>query len=304
MSLPHSLRSKAYSLLLINTVIWGISSPIIKHSIGYVSPNQFLLGRYLIASLIFLPLYYFWFNRPKTKSLSSVKLILLALLGTPLTLIPLYYGLELTSSIDAAVLVATGPVITIIGGRLFLKEKISPREKIGIIIALIGTLVVVLEPITNSLVSNHSNPESSLLGNFLIIFSNFIWTAFLLIDKKYQANPVQISLLSYLVSIPIFSLLTLVEPASTTNILQNIFASSATPGIVFMAIFGSVIAFWAYTAGQKLIEASEAAVFTYLQPLFALPLSIFWLKESLGPTFILACLVITLGVFISQTRRS
>jgi drug/metabolite transporter (DMT)-like permease len=294
-------RSKAYALLLINTILWGISSPIIKYSLDTgISPNQFLLGRYLIASLIFLPLYLFWFKSPKTKGVSSKKLILLALLGTPLTLLPLYIGLEMTSSIDAAILVATGPITTIIGGYLFLKEKISPREKIGVIVCSAGTAVIILEPLINTSTTH----PGSILGNGLILLSNLIWTAFLLLDKKYKAEPSQISLISYLVSIPFFALITLLEPISTENILTNIFAGPGTLGILYMAIFGSIIAFWAYSAGQKIIEASEAAIFTYLQPLFAIPLAIFWLKESVTLPFTLGCLIAALGVFISETKKN
>jgi drug/metabolite transporter (DMT)-like permease len=293
-------RSKAYALLLINTILWGFSSPIIKYSLNFgISPNQFLLGRYLIASLIFLPLYIFWFRSPKTKNVSSLKLILLAILGTPLTLLPLYIGLEMTSSIDASILVATGPITTILGGVIFLKEKISHREKIGITICSLGTAIIVLEPLLNG---NIQHP-GSIFGNCLILLSNLIWTAFLLLDKKYKAEPSQISLISYLVSIPFFALITLLEPISTKNILTNIFAGPVTLGILYMAIFGSIIAFWAYSAGQKAIEASEAAIFTYLQPLFALPLSLFWLKESITLPFTLGCLIATAGVIISETRK-
>lgn len=205
----------------------------------------------------------------------------------------------MTSSIDAAILVATGPITTIIGGAIFLKEKITQREKTGILICSIGTALIVLEPLING----NSHHNGSILGNLLILFSNIVWTSFLLLDKKYKAEPSQISLISYLVSIPFFAFIVLLEPIPTDNIINNIFAGPGTAGIIYMAIFGSVIAFWAYSAGQKLIEASEAAVFTYLQPLFALPLSLFWLKESITLPFIIGCLIAASGVFISETNK-
>ena len=59
MSKSHlsSKRSFAYALLLLNTILWGLSPPIIKVALNFVSINQFLLGRYLLASLIFFPIY-------------------------------------------------------------------------------------------------------------------------------------------------------------------------------------------------------------------------------------------------------
>lgn len=283
-------RSRAYALLLINTVLWGFSPPIIKYSLEFISVNQFLLGRYLLASIFFLPIYLLNKHRPKIKNWKL--LIFLALLGTPLTLIPLYEGIKLTSSIEASILTATGPILIVLGGSLFLKEKVNRNEKIGILIAIIGTLILTIRPFQAI--------SSSSLGNLLILISNLIWTAFLLIVKKLKTDASQISLFSYLVSIPVFATLTFLEPSQISNVQYQI--SNATPGIFYMAVFGSIIAFWAYTKGQEYIEASEASVFTYLQPVFTFPLAYFWLHEGISLPIIIASITIALGVYLSEYR--
>ncbi len=298
MSKSHlsSKRSFAYALLLLNTILWGLSPPIIKVALNFVSINQFLLGRYLLASLIFLPIYLL--TQQKTYFvIRNLKLvILLALLGTPLTLIPLYEGIKLTSSIESSILTATGPLLIIIGGRIFLQEKITQNEKIGLVIALIGTLLLTLGP----LVSDGVGFKISLLGNLLILGSNLIWTAFLLLVKKLKVDASQISLVSYLTAIPVFALLLFFEKPNILNSSFIIPNSSAVLGIAYMAIAGSIIAFWAYTKGQEYVEASEAAVFTYLQPLITFPLAYFWLHESISSVGLAACLLIAAGVYVSE----
>jgi len=297
-SLLHSKRAQAYALLLINTILWGFSAPIIKKALDYVTVNQFLFGRYLLASLIFLPIYFLTRKKSPSITTNNYKLLIpLALLGTPLTLIPLYEGIKLTTSLEAAILAATTPILVIIGGQLFLREKISANEKIGIFVALLGTLVLTLEPVF----SNGFSLTFSVLGNLLIIASNLIWAAFLLIVKKVKADPGQISLVSYLVAIPVFLILLLLE-SPISNLQSQISNSYALFGILYMAIFGSVIAFWAYAKGQALIEASEASVFTYLQPLFTFPLAYFWLGESISQLGLFACLLIATGVYFSEYR--
>ena len=299
MSKSHlsSKRSFAYALLLLNTILWGLSPPIIKVALNFVSINQFLLGRYLLASLIFLPIYLL--TRKKSPSITTNNyklLILLALLGTPLTLIPLYEGIKLTSSIESSILSATGPLLIIIGGRIFLHEKITQNEKIGLIIALIGTLLLALGP----LVIDGPGFKISLLGNLLILGSNLIWTAFLLLVKKLKVDASQISLVSYLTAIPIFLLLMLLEPSKILNSSILNLNSTAIFGIAYMALAGSIIAFWAYTKGQEYIEAGEAAIFTYLQPLITFPLAYFWLHESISSVGLAACLLIAAGVYVSE----
>ncbi len=294
-----SKRSQAYGLLLLNTVLWGIAPPIIKIALNYVSIYQFLFARYLIASLIFLPIYLI--TRKKGHHLRHHKqLIFLALLGTPLTLIPLYEGIKLTTSIESSLLYATIPVMAVVGGWLFLKEKIEKNEQLGLLIAIIGTLLLVLEPLFSGQVGPRA---SSALGNLFILVSNLIWVAFLLLVKKYKTTAEDVSLVSYLISIPFFLFLIFLEPSSISNLTSQISNGYALLGILYMAIFGSIVAFWAYAKGQESIEAGEASIFTYLQPIFTLPLAIFWLHESVSLVAIVACIIIAIGVYFSEYRH-
>lgn len=292
MSTLHSKRAKSYAFLLINTIIWGAAAPIIKYSLNFTNIYSFLFWRYLLAFLLFLPIYLnHRKNDAKHMTMNDyICLISLAILGTPLTLIPLYIGITLTDSLTNSVLVATGPLLTIIGGYLFLKEKIQKNEKVGIIIALIGSAIIIIGP-------SLGNGQNSLVGGLLVFLSNLIWTIFLLLSKKLKINSTTMSMASYLVSIPIFLLLSLLNVQSAILNVQSI------PGIVYMAILGSIVAFWTYLKGQEGIEASEAAVFTYLQPIFAFPLSFFWLKESLTFPLILGSLIIASGVYYVQAEK-
>ena len=283
-------RTSAYLFLLTNAVLWGAASPIIKYSLGFTSPTTFLLNRFVIAAIIFAPVYYL-FRRTHTHKTRPILLISLALLGTPLTLYPLFLGLNLTTSLEGSLLVASSPFFTVLGGLIFLREVIKPKEWTGLFIALAGTLLLTAQPLLGN-----GAPLTHFAGNFLILFSNLIWAGFLLLAKKTKVNPTELTFTSFLVSVPFFLILALTEK-------QPIIPSPlALPGIVYMAIFGSIIAFWAYQEGQKRIEASEAAVFSYLQPVFALPLSLLWLKEPLSPFTVLATIIIAIGVYISEKR--
>ena len=290
MSILSRNRLKAYGFLLLNAAFWGFAAPIIKFSLDYTTPNLFLLYRFLIATILFLPFYLVYRKKIKTKT-KPLLLLSLALLGTPLTLLPLFYGLNLTTSIEGSILEASSPLFIILGGLLFLRERMSLKEWLGFGITLIGTSLLTFEPV----ITGHSFTSISLTGNFLIIISNIIWASFLLIAKKYKTDTIELTFYSFLISIPFFFFLALTEGSLIPNRL-------AIPGIVYMATFGSIVAFWAYTEGQKYIEASEAAIFTYLRPVFALPLALLWLKEPMSPIAIASLIIITFGVFRCQKR--
>ncbi|OIN91902.1 hypothetical protein AUJ42_01130 [Candidatus Collierbacteria bacterium CG1_02_44_10] len=285
-------RSTAYIFLLLNTALWGFAAPIIKYSLDFTSPTLFLLYRYVIASLIFFPIFLLHSAKPH-QPVNIRKLILLALLGTPLTLLPLFYGLKATTSIEASLLVSSSPIFTILGGIIYLNEKLTKKEWRGILIAVFGTLILTLEPFFSG--SGGIN-SLSLKGNLLIIISNIVWSAFLILSKKDRLDPIFLTFFSFVISIPFFLILAGLESSGfTVN-------SQALPGIFYMAIGGSIIAFWAYQEGQKRIEASEAAIFSYLQPAFAIPLSLLWLKEPFSPLTMIATATIITGVYLSEKR--
>ncbi len=284
-------RSKAYLFLLLNTALWGCAAPIIKHSLDFTSPEVFLFYRYLIATFIFFPIFLVhrahMVNKPDLK-----KLIILALLGTPLTLLPLFYGLKTTTSIEASILFSSSPIFTILGGIIYLNEKLSKNEWRGILIALFGTLLIAIQPFF----SGQGIGSLSLKGNLLILVSNIIWSTFLIKSKKDHADPISLTFLSFLISIPFFYLAITLEH---TGLNLN---PQAIPGIIYMAIGGSILGFWAYQEGQKRIEAAEAAIFTYLQPAFAIPISLLWLKEPMSPVTIISTIIIISGVYLSERR--
>ncbi len=285
-------RYIAYALLLLNSALWGFSPPIIKYSLQFISPNLFLFYRYILATLIFFPIFLFYRTKVKHQKINISHHITLALLGTPLTLLPLFYGLMASTSIESSILESSAPIFVILGGVLYLKEKIKTREWIGISIAFFGTLVLSFYPLFTTGLS-----ALSIEGNLLIILSNIIWAAFLLLSKKDHVDPIYLTFYSFLLSIPFFLFLSLTCLNKTFYLNPQ-----ALPGILYMAIGGSIVAFWAYQEGQKRIEASEAAIFTYLKPVFTIPLAFLWLKEPFTPLAIISTTIIILGVYLSERR--
>lgn len=289
-ALPQS-RFKAYSFLLLNAALWGFAAPIIKYSLNFATPSQFLFFRYLLATIIFFPIVLLYRSRNHRKI--NLKLtLLLALLGTPLTLLPLFYGLSATTSIEASILESSSPIFVILGSLIYLKEYVSKKEWSGVLIAVAGTLLLAAQP----LFAGSRVGSLSIQGNLLIILADIVWAGFLILSKKEHVDPIILSFTSFLVSIPFFFTTMLFEGADLS------LNSAAVPGILYMAIGGSIIAFWAYQEGQRLIEASEAAIFTYLKPAFSIPLSLLWLKEPITPLTVLATLTIISGVYLSERK--
>lgn len=294
-------RVRAYLALLTSSVLWGLAVPIIKKSFESTTPLLFLVYRFLfVIILTAIPFYLYQKRMPDIKN--PFKLLLIGFLSFPLNLLLLFYGLKQTSAMEAALLAALNPLFFHLGGFLVLREKITSREKLGLFISVLGTLLIVLKPLFNDAQTNF---QGHLWGNILVVTGGIVGVVGLIWAKNEKKNytHLQISYFSFLSAFLTFTILaTVLEPSFTQNFL-GIFSVPALWGILYMAIPGSVIAYSCLIYGQSLIEVSEASLFTYLQPLFATPLAVIWLKEMITWPFVTGSCLILLGVFLTEYRR-
>lgn len=297
----HPERSKAYLALLATSVFWGVATPIIKKSFESTTPLLFLAYRFIFVILL-TTIPFIIYQKKHLKIKNPLKLLLIGFLSFPLNLLLLFYGLERTTAMEAALLAALNPLFFNLGGWWFLQEKITKKERLGLLIALAGTLLIVFEPLINGTVLNDKN---HLLGNVLVLIGGIIGVAGLIWAKEEKKNytHIQISYASFLTAFLIFSLLAIFAEPIFIQDFSNIFSRPAILGILYMAIPGSVIAYSCLIYGQSLIEVSEASLFTYLQPVFAVPLAAFWLQERITLPFIIGAFLILTSVVLTEYRK-
>lgn len=294
-------RLLAYLALVGNIFIWGLALPIVKKGFqAGLTPTNFLLGRFFLATLFSLPIViYLWFKTPNFKKHVHIKNILkiipLELLGTFLALFLLYQGLNRTSAIESSLISITWPILVTLGGVIFLKEKEEKHEVNGLILALIGTVLLVGEPLVRN-----NGFSGTVTGNLLVLGQNLCMAAYFLLAKKHYVGinkwfVTHISFWVGLVSFYIYSLLT----------QQTIMLPTAGWPIIatfYMGVFGSILGLTLYLIGQDKIEASEASLFTYLQPIFSVPAAILLLSESVSVLNIISIVIIIFGVYSAEKR--
>lgn len=305
-------RFESYLWMLLNTLVWGAAFIVVKPALDITSPLRHLFFRYLLAVIFSLPILYYYRNHLKKLGKKLVPVFWIELLGSVLALWLLYEGLHLTTAIEANLLTMTLPVFLTIGGILFLKEKEEQHEFIGLTITLIGTILLVFSPLV---MTGTGLAGLSFQGNILITLSMIISAVYyLLVKKYYQKLPLfLVTTLSFYVGLVGFALATGWELFITNGyslieglkLIQLEFTQVEVWGAAgYMALFGSIIGLTAYYKGQDGIEASEAGLFTYLQPLVAIPLSMIILKEGINFLEIMALLLILIGVYWAERRQT
>lgn len=300
-------RLKAYIYLIIASAIWGIAGPVIKFTLKELPPFTFLTYRFFLSSLVLTPLIFTKQVRFPQKLREVGLFILIGLLGTTVNIGLLFWGLNLTSVLDETIIAMVAPLGVVVAGSLFLKEHITKIEKSGIVIALIGTLFVIVQPILESGGSIFS--YKNLLGNVIVLFSNLAWIAYVIISKlglkNFRFEPMSLTIGSFIVGF--FSILpfSILETGSFAKAVHLIKVASLPThaGVAYMALLSGAVAYFLYQLGQKTIEASEAILFTYLQTVFAVPLAVVWLKEAVTLPFIAGSVLTVLGIGIAEYKR-
>ncbi len=301
-------RYKTYLLLILVAVFWGIAPPVIKYTLGYFPTTLFLTYRFLMISAVMIP--YLLITEPDSwQSMGELKprdwLILIAcgFVGSTVQLGLLFWGLELTTSLDASVINATSPILAALASHYILREFIPPREKIGHIIAFIGSLIIVVQP----MFEGHRLFSGSITGNLLILSGTIAWVIYALITKrelKHKMSPLLLTVTMFFTGLVSMSVITFFTypPSKIQSILISA-PISAHLGVLYMALFSGALAYWAYQEAQKTVTVAEANIFLYLPPVFTLPLAYFWLHEHISLMFLFGSLVVTIGVIYAESRH-
>jgi drug/metabolite transporter (DMT)-like permease len=136
--------TSAFLALSVAEILWGVNVPVIKLGLEHVPLPLFLSVTILSAGLLTLPL-----ARRHWKPLRR-KDYLLLIIGSVLSIslgnVALLMGLERIPSINASLISLLGPFLLFILSVEFLKERLSMRTFVGIVIAFAGAAIVIGRP--------------------------------------------------------------------------------------------------------------------------------------------------------------
>jgi len=296
-------RVTAYLLLLIVSIIWGVAGPVIKFTLGSFPPIIFLTYRFALASALGTTL---WAVRPpkfKVNGNTIPHIILHSVLAVPLGLGLLFFGFDKTSSLTGTVISATGPIMVAIAGMILLKEHITKPERVGIALALFGTLIITVGPI----LGGNGQAIASLEGNLLIVgalVADAIGTVIAKVSLRDRVPAMALTNISFMIGLVVF-LPFLLASYSINEIVTTIMNApfSAHLGVLYMAFISGTLAYTLQKIAMKTIEIGEVAVFNYLFPIWAAPLALWWLGEKITLPFVIGAAVIATGVVIAEHKR-
>jgi drug/metabolite transporter (DMT)-like permease len=137
MATPDS-RTRALALLVLLTLVWGGSVPVMKLGLEAASPIGLVAWRYACAAPFFLPVL---LRRPMPAPAALASLAALAALGLCAGQLGQILGVQRTSAVVATIITATIPILTVLLGSVRLGQPVRPHHVIGLVLAFAGIVL-------------------------------------------------------------------------------------------------------------------------------------------------------------------
>ncbi len=286
---------KVHVALLAVALIYGASYSIAKSVMpDLIAPFGFILLRVILGTLIFFTiLRQQGIERIKSKR-DYLRLAVCGLFGIAANQLLFFKGLSMTSTISASVLMTSNPVIVLALSYFILKESVSAKKVIGVVLGLSGAILLIFRGEINW-------QEGAFLGNFLILMNSTCYAMYLILVKplmyRYKALTVisWVFLFGSFVVIP-FGFRELIDVSWSTLPFR------AWLSISYIVIFTTVFAYLLNAWSLKFVNPTTVSYYIYLQPIFASLIALFMLEEKLETGMIIFTMMIFIGVYLVSKR--
>lgn len=187
------------------------------------------------------------------------------------------------------------PLVTPIAAAIFLKEKLTPMNIVGLVVSFVGVVTMLL----NRNLDLTASPKGILFLSGAVIVAVGYSIALIKLTKLYK--PLTITWMQNIIGMIYFIPLVIVmerfdRPSAFGNIGEYIIP------LLCLGVFCSAIAYalWAFAFSK--LGASRANVYTNLIPVFTAVFSYFIIHESLTPQKIIGIVLVVFGLVLSQLK--
>ncbi len=252
-------------ILVLVSLVWAGSFIVVQIVTEEIDPVSLGFLRFFVATpIMFLIL----LIRGKGISIPRKELPSLSILGlTGVTLLYLFQfiGIDITNASTAAVLINTNVIFIAILSALFLKETFGRKKISGVSLSFLGVIVIIFfnAPKETFLLEN-----IFLLGCVLILLSAFCWAIYSIVGKRLLKTYDMFTVTAYAFALgSLFYLPFVISDIVTT--LQTV-TIGAWLAVLYLALVCTVFGYIGWYYALKKTEASKAAVFLNLIPLFTI----------------------------------
>jgi drug/metabolite transporter (DMT)-like permease len=286
---------KAHLALLGANVIYGLNYSIAKDVMPeFIMPFGFIFCRVLGALSLFWIVGSFKYEKVEKKDF--LLLAICGFFGVAANQLMFFYGLNITTPINAGIIMTSNPILVLIASSIILKNKITALKIGGIFLGITGALLLLLFK------TDFSFGSETALGDLFIFLNAMSYGTYLVIAvplmKKYTALTVikWVFTFGFIFVFP-FGI------QQFTEIDWSLFNTEISLKFIFVIVGTTFLAYLFNIYGLKKLNPSIVSTYIYLQPLLASIFAIWAGKDALDWIKITAAVLIFSGVYlVSKTK--
>ena len=285
----------AHIFLFVANLIYAINYTFAKDVMpGFIQPSGFILLRVTGAVTLFSLIYFLFVNERVAKK-DIIRLAICGVFGVAINQLFFFEGLNLTSPINAAIIMTINPVLVMIMSGLILYEKINARKGIGIVLGLIGASTLILHG------GSVSGNTDYMVGNIFVFVNATSYGLYLVLVKPLMQKYHPFTVMFYVFA---FGLL-YVLPFGYTELLEvewTSFPSIIIWEVIFVVVCTTFIAYLLNTSALRILNPSTVSIYIYLQPVLATIFAVWVGSDTISQNKIISAIIIFIGVYLVSVR--
>ncbi len=222
------------------------------------------------------------------------RFLLLGLFGVAGNQVLFLIGLNYTTIGHSSLIIATGPITILLLARAQRLELLTVNKLLGMVLSFSGVALLAFE----KGISLHAG---TLKGDLITFAGSSSFACYTVLSKRIAPKYDTISMNMYLYVTGAM----LVLPLAIWRGLRLDWAAvgwQGWSGLLYLAVFGSVLAYLIYFWALRHLAASRLAAFTYIQPVLATLLGVWILGEEMTHNLLGGGALVLVGVYLAERR--
>ena len=280
--------------------IFGINIIVCKDltSSRLISPIALFCLRSLGAGTLFWLISCFMPKEEVTKK-DYGKILMASLLGFFLTQMTFLIAIPDITPMDCSIVSSLSPIYTMFIAAYALKEPITLRKAGGVAISFLGIIYLIL----NSVTGTESTIQTSWTGILLMIANSLCFSLYLGLFKPVITRYSVITFMKWIFLFASAFSLPLAGHELLTfdySLLSGLYLSE----LAFLIVCSTFITYFLIPLGQKRIRPTLVSMYSYVQPIIAIVISIWVGMDTLSWQKVLAAAMVFGGVVLVNYSRS
>lgn len=279
----------AHIALIIVNALYAASYTVAKFIMPeFILPFGFIFIR-VIGALAFFWLIALFFKAEKINKEDYPRLFFCGFFGVALNQLLFFKGLNITTPVNASLMMVTTPILVVVIAIIAKKETFSWYKVLGIMLGALGALIILIG-------KNFNFNSNTALGDFLVLLNATSYGIFLTIVKPLMKKYSSITVIKWVFLfgfIPVF----FVGFTEFNQVNWHSFQLSTWYSLIFIVVGVTCIAYLFNIFALSKVNPSVVGIYIYLQPLLAATIAIMFKADSFNLTKIIAAICVFLGVY-------